>query len=274
MNCKHSAGAMLALVILAGPMLSCNSSSSSGSASFAGRAAAITTTEEIVETYAKETAKPESEVTVQGVRKVKLDNLCKILIKNSDNSPVEITPSKWRSTRSFLITHATEMSYFCSKYNNLGELFDAVNLDPKLIHKNDIKTSIAAISDVMNGADVASGPKKVLSTTPLGSCDNIIKPSGGGGDTRATKAATTGMSACAPGLTIGVLLVNTDGSSLNNNLAAASVACIALYANLLKKNSIELPQASQVGPSKECKAAADKASSAAAAAEDSGAASE
>jgi len=271
MNCKHSAGAMLALVILAGPMLSCNSSSSSGSASFAGRAAAITTTEEIVETYAKETAKPESEVTVQGVRKVKLDNLCKILIKNSDNSPVEITPSKWRSTRSFLITHATEMSYFCSKYNNLGELFDAVNLDPKLIHKNDIKTSIAAIADVMNGADVASGPKKVLSTTPLGSCDNIIKPSGGG-DTRATKAATTGMSACAPGLTIGVLLVNTDGSSLNNNLAAASVACIALYANLLKKNSIELPQASQVGPSKECKAAADKASSAEAAAEASDAA--
>ena len=270
MNCNHHAGAMLVLTLWAGPMLSCNSASSSGSASFSGRAPAVTTTDEVVETYTKETTKPEAEVTVQGVRKVKFDNLCKILIKNSDNTPVGLKPSVWRTTRGFLISHSSEMNYFCSKYANLGELFDAVNLDPKSIHKTDIKTSIAAIADIMNGGDVSSGPKKMLSTTPLGACDNIIKPSGGGGDTRTTKAATAGMSACAPGLTIGVLLLNGEGSSLNNNLTAAAVACLALYANLLKKNSIELPQASQVGPSKECKAAADRASSAAAEADAAG----
>jgi hypothetical protein len=220
-------------------------------------------TDEIVQAYTQETSKPGGEVTVQGIRKVKLDNLCKVLAKVSDNDPVQLTPSKWRTTRGFLITHSSELSFFCSKYTNLGDLFDAINLDPKLIHKEDLKASISSIADVMNGADVTSGPKKIISTTPVGQCDSTINSTFspvGGGDAKATKAATNGMSACGPGLVIGILLMNSDPSSINSNLTAAGVACLALYANLLKKNNIGLPQGAQSSAgSSACKKNANKA---------------
>jgi len=263
MNCKCYMNSMLMLIALSATVVSCNNSSgSSGSASFGGSPAAKST-DEIVQSYTQETTKPGGEVTVQGMRKVKLDNLCKVLAKVSDNNPVQLTPSKWRTTRGFLITHSTELNFFCSKYTNLGDLFDAINLDPKLMHKEDLKASISSIADVMNGADVTSGPKKILSTTPVGQCDSTISSTispVGGGDTKATKAATTGMSACGPGLVIGILLMNSDPSSINSNLTAAGVACLALYANLLKKNNIGLPQGAQdsAGASS-CKKDANKA---------------
>ena len=255
---------MLMLIAMSTTLVSCNNSSgSSGSAAFGGSTAAKTT-DEIIQAYTQETSKPGGQVTVQGMRKVKLDNLCKVLAKVSDNNPVQLTPSKWRTTRGFLITHSTELNYFCSKYTNLGDLFDAINLDPKLIHQVDLKASISSIADVMNGADVTSGPKKIMSTTPVGQCDTsspTISPVGGG-DTKATMAATNGMSACGPGLVIGILLMNTDPSSINSDLTAAGVACLALYANLLKKNNIELPQGTQgsAGTSS-CKKDATKAGS-------------
>ncbi len=263
MNRTRYIHTILMLIALSATLASCNNSSgSSGSAAFGGSTAAKST-DEIVQAYTQETTKPGGEVTVQGMRKVKLDNLCKVLAKVSDNNPVQLTPSKWRTTRGFFITHSTELNFFCSKYANLGDLFDAINLDPKLIHKEDLRASISSIADVMNGADVTSGPKKILSTSPVGPCDSTISSTTspvGGGDTKATIAATTGMSACGPGLVIGILLMNADPSSINSNLTAAGVACLALYANLLKKNNIGLPQGAQSSAgSSSCKKDPNKA---------------